>query len=355
MIKPRNHLQNIKRTSKETPVSALRLHRNERAEPFEPEIFAQIVETFEPEDLCFYPDENPLLERLARELDADPDMISISTGSDAAIRRTFQAFIDPGETVVYCHPSYAMYAVYAELFQAESRTIEYTDARKIPVEQYLQAIDDGPRVLIITNPDQPTGAHLRADDLETIVRAAADCGTLVLVDEAYYPFCPVTAAPLVQKYGNLLVTRTFSKIFGLAGLRVGFALGHSDLIVALDSVKGASEVSALGLKAACWLIDNADVVIEHHRDLDRGREVLQAFASEHGWAMPSCPANFQLLQPAPGIDPEGVVAALAAHGIAIRGGFKHPSVTRCLRLTLCGENTMRRVVSALEHALKEGA
>lgn len=355
MIKPRPHLRNIVRTSKETPVHALRLHRNERAEPFEPAIFDRIVETFGADDLCFYPDENPLLERLARTLDVDTSMISIATGSDAAIRRTFQAFVDPGETVVYCNPSYAMYGVYAELFQAESRAIEYTQTRKAPLEQYLEAVSEAPRLLIVTNPDQPTGAFLEADDLERIVKRAADHETLVLVDEAYFPFCPVTVAPLVKKYDNLLVTRTFSKIFGLAGLRVGFALGHSDLTGALDSVKGASEVSSLSIKAACWLIDNADVVAGHHQDLERGRQVLRAFADDHGWTMPPCPANFQLLQAPSGIDPNGIVSKLAERGVSTKGGFRHPSVAGCLRLTLCGETMMHRVVAALEEALQEGA
>ncbi len=347
MIEPRAHLKDIVRSGKESLIDALRLHRNERAEPFAKEVFEKIIATFDPEDLCFYPDEGALLKRLTRDLSVEPDMLSISSGSDAAIRHTFQAFVAPDDLIIYCNPSYAMYGVYAELFQARTSVLEYGPDRIMPVESYLAALAKNPRLLIITNPDQPTGASLSSTELDTIILTAAERGVLVLVDEAYFPFCSVTSAPLVRQYANLIVTRTFSKIFGLAGVRVGFALGNRDLIVSLDSVKGASEVNALGLKAACWLIDNTDVVKAHHADLERGRQILLGFAAQRGWNTPPCPVNFQLIQPPEGVDPQSIVQGLAARKIAVKGGFQHPSVTGYIRITLCGEAMMEHVVAAL--------
>jgi histidinol-phosphate aminotransferase len=355
MIQPRPHLRGVVRLSKKTPRNALRLHRNERPEPFDAEVFGEIKSTFEAEDLCFYPDENLLIERLSELLSVPRDMVSISSGSDAAIRRTFHAFVEPGEVVAYCKPSYAMYEVYSKIHQAKTLVLNYGPNRTMPIERYSELLNEAPRLLIISNPDQPTGAALNTEELETILIAAERAGTLVLVDEAYFPFHNVTAVPLVPRFSNLIVTRTFSKIFGLAGLRVGFAVGSEILMTALESVKGASEVTSLGIKAACWLLDNPDVVNSYHTELESGRRVLLDYAVRKGWSAPDCPANFQLLGLPGNVDIKAFVREVAARDIVIKGEGSHPSVEGHVRVTLCGPETMGLVVEAFDAALNTGS
>lgn len=348
MIQPKETIRNLVRFGKETPATALRLHRNERAEPFLREEFEALIGCLTPADICFYPDEGPLLERVSGSHNVGPEMISLSAGSDAAIRRTFEAYVGMGDRVVFSNPSYAMYDVYTRMFGAEADRLEYDQSRVLTADDYIARLVDDPRLLIVTNPDQPTGATLDLDSLERVVAAAARSGTLVLIDEAYHPFFAVTAAPLVPRYDNLIVTRTFSKLYGIAGLRVGYALAHGNIVTALDTVKGASEVSSVAIRVACWLMDHPDLITAHFGDLEEGRTVLTSFAATARWGAPASPANFQLIQLPAGISEQEVAAALQENDILIKGGFKHPSLRGCVRITLCGPENMTDVVKILK-------
>jgi histidinol-phosphate aminotransferase len=357
MIEPNEHLKSIYRTSERMPERRGRVHMdlNERVTPFEPAIQAQLLAQIQPELLCHYPDASPLYERLARHLALPEEMLYITPGSDAAIRLLFQAYLRPGDRVVFPQPTFAMYEVYSKIFQATPRTVPYVRGQALAVQELQRLLAERPRILAVANPDQPTGSVLSREQLVALADAARDSATLFIIDEAYYPFYPETAIELVRSYDNVVVLRTFSKVGGLAGLRVGYLAANPAIVDAVTRVRGSFEVNTIAIALACYLLDHPDITQGHRQQIEQGREVLRRMAAELGLGFPACPANFQLLQ-FPGLASTGELAAeLAARGYLVKGGFSAACVSDCIRVTLAGPELMSRFRRDCEDVLRRFA
>ena len=218
MIETRPHLQAIERVdSADLRGDFVRLDRNDGATALSAAAFREIVDGMGPKIFADYPDPQPLNHRLAESLGLPADHVQATNGSDAAIRRAFHAYVAPGDRVVFAAPSYAMYAVYCRIFEAEPVALDYGDDRRLNLDRFLDLVTADTRLVCIANPDQPTGAALAEDELRRIAAAARRADALCLVDEAYHPCHPVTAVGLIPEFDNLLVTRSFSKVGGIEG------------------------------------------------------------------------------------------------------------------------------------------
>lgn len=357
MIEPNEHLKTIHRMSERMPERRGRVHMdlNERVTPFEPAIHAQLLAQIQPELLCHYPDASPLYERLSQHLELPEERLYVTPGSDAAIRLLFQAYIRPGDQVVFPEPTFAMYAVYSQIFQARPRTVPYQRGQALDVQHLRRLLDDGPRILAIANPDQPTGAVMSREHLLTLAAAARDSNTLFIIDEAYYPFYPETAIDLVRSYDNVAVLRTFSKVGGLAGLRVGYLAANPAVVDAVTRVRGSFEVNNIAIALACYLLDHPSITQDHLREIEKGREVLRQMAAALDLGFPACPANFQLLQFKGPTSTGEVARELAARGYLVKGGFSAACVSDCIRVTLAGPELMSRFRRDCEDVLRRYA
>lgn len=333
----------------------VRLDRNERVTPFSQAEFAAMFGALRPEQLCSYPDPSPLVERLAAQLGIASRSIYPTNGSDAAIRKVFQAFVQPGDTVLLADPTYAMYPIYTQMFGARAEIVSYRPDRTLDVARFTRQLAGSPRIAAIACPDQPTGAVLPVSVLREIVAEARQRGTLVIIDEAYYPFHPVTAVGLIDEFDNVVVTRTFSKVGGLAGLRLGYLVAHPDLVGAIDKVRGAHEVNAIAIHAGAFVLDHPEIGERFVGEIEAGRSVLAAAAAELGMTLPPCPANFQLVELPPALEPAAVVDALKERGFLVKGGFQHPGVARCIRVTLADPGVMTQFARALREVCVRAA
>jgi histidinol-phosphate aminotransferase len=293
------------------------------------------------------------VERVAKQLSLQEDHIAETAGSDAAIRRLFMAYLRPGHAVVMLNPSYAMYEIYARIFQGELKRIDYQDDRSCDVDALIAAIESGVDIVIFANPDQPSGAIIPVADVCRIVRRAAAVGALCAVDEAYHPFHPTTVVPLVREFDNLVVTRSFSKYPGCAGMRLGYAVGHPSLIEGLMAVRGGNEVSAMSLACGCYLLDHPEIAEDFRIAVERGRKLLIAGASRLGFTALPCHSNFQLLRCAAGLNPRVIAEGLEKRGYLIKAGFSHPSVKDCIRVSLNGTDVMQPFMLALDQVMAE--
>ena len=344
MIEPNEHLKAIHRTTERMPERRGRVHMdlNERVTPFVAELHARMLAQIPPELLCHYPDPSPLYERLAQRLGLPEDHLYVTPGSDAGIRMLFQAYLRPGDRVVFPDPTFAMYAVYTRVFQAQARTVPYAAGQALDVEELRRHVADGARILAIANPDQPTGAVMPRKTLLSLAESARDSHTLFIIDEAYYPFYSETAIDFVRTFDNVVVLRTFSKVGGLAGLRVGYLAANPAITDAITRVRGSFEVNTIAIALASYLLDHPAITEGYLHEVERGREVLRELAAELGLGFPPCPANFQLLQ-FPGLTSTSEVAAeLAARGYLVKGGFSAACVRDCIRVTLDGPELMMR-------------
>jgi histidinol-phosphate aminotransferase len=357
MIEPNDHLQAIRRSSERMPErqGRARMDMNERVTPFEPEVQARLLAQIRPEMLCHYPDPSPLYERLARHLQFPEEWLYVTNGSDAAIRMLFQAYIRPGDRVVFPEPTFAMYGVYSQLFRAQAHTVPYLRGKPLDAAALQARIGAGARILAVANPDQPTGSVVSRHTLTELAAAARKAGTLFIVDEAYYPFYPETAVELVREYDNVVVLRTFSKVGGIAGLRVGYLVANPAIVDSVSRVRGSFEVNTIAIAIASFLLDNPALTREFLQEVEAGREVLRQMATRLGIGFPACPANFQLLQFAGASSTARLAVQLAARGYLVKGGFSAPAVSDCIRVTLAGPELMTRFCTECEDVFRSFA
>jgi histidinol-phosphate aminotransferase len=326
--------------------SVLRLDRNERPGAFTPGELTDMLKGVTSELFTAYPDYGPLYRRLGDATGLAEDHLSLGAGSDAIIRRAFQAFLQPGDTVVSADPSYGMYPVWARIFQANLRPVPYDDDLTLDLGAFLGAVSAGARIVAIANPDQPTGALRSLKDLRQIAAAARGVGALCLIDEAYFPFCPESALPLVHEFDNVLLTRTFSKAYGIAGLRVGFGCAQPSVTRALHTVRSPGEVASLSIHVACHLLDHPEIAESFRAAAEAGRNYLIEEMRALGYDAPPCNGNFQIFRVGDD-DPKAIEAYLKERGILIKAGFSSPCLKDCIRITLDAPGILAPAVAAL--------
>src|SRR5260370_12466653 len=171
------------------------------------------------EQLAVYPDYAEVKPALESFFHVEPGQLLLTNGTDEAIQVLINTYVDDGEEVLLLHPSYAMYRFYAQVAGASIREIDYRGATlEFPLEELLAALTPSTRAVLIANPNNPTGPAVPLAGLERILKRARKA--VVLIDEAYYEFCGITAMGLIDTHPNLFVSRTFSKIYGMAAMRL---------------------------------------------------------------------------------------------------------------------------------------
>ena len=354
-VLPREHLRAIERTNErhERRDRFICLDRNERASPFSDALMQQMLSGLTSRDLMAYPDPGPFVSRLAAQVGLPEDWICETAGSDAAVRRLLMAYLKPGQTVLFTNPSYAMYEIYTRIFEGIPKSVDYRADRSLDIDAFLAAIEPGVSIVIIANPNQPTGTALPLVALERVVTRAAQVGALCAVDEAYYPFHAETMLPLIGGTSNLIVTRTLSKYPGVAGLRLGYAVGAPSLMKGLTAVRGGSEVSGVSLAFGCYLLDHPEIAEEFRAAVEVGRSILVDAARRLGFEVLPCVTNFQLLRSPQGVDVSEVTQALERRGYLVKSGFSHPSMRRCMRISVNGPDVMGPFVVAFAAAVED--
>lgn len=354
MIEPKQLVKNIIRLGDtEVRRGFTCLDRNERVYPFQPQVMAELLAQISVEDLMRYPILEPFYHKMAHWLGIDRQELLLSYGSDGAIRSVFDVYINPGDHIVMPQPTYAMYTVYANLFGATVSSLAYDRNFNLTVDQFCEAITSATRLVILPNPNAPTGTLFSSAEVEIILQHAHKCQSLVLVDEAYYYFCEQTALPQVAKYDNMLVTRTFSKAAGLAGLRIGYVVGQSSLIEYLRKVKPIYELNGVALRLAEYMIDHEQLMWNHVQQVRAGQIFLKEKFTTKGLTVFECPTNFMIVRLPQGVDRAALVNRLAAEKYLVKGSFTDPCLVDCLRVTLGDVATMSGFWSHFERLYDE--
>ena len=354
MIRPKKHLAGIHRTIPERfdRTQYIRLDKNEDVTGIPEEIFRIWAEQVHPGQLAAYPQLFRLYEKLGEYLSLPEDHILITAGSDAAIKNVFEVFVSPGETVIIPDPTYAMYEVYSGLFEASPVKIPYRGDLTFPVNAMIEAIDGCTRLVVLANPNSPTGTIVERTDILGILKKALKHDCIVLIDEAYYPFYPKTVVDLVRKYHNLIVTRTFSKAFGLAALRLGFAVAQPTLIANLTKFRPIYEPNGIAADIGCIVLDHKNVIEEKVREIVQGRDYLINETRRLGFRPYASHTNFVNIDV--GKKHVGhLVTFFEKKGILIKAGANHPALLQCIRITAGPVDMMKRVVMYLKEYCDE--
>ena len=200
----------------EDRAGALSLDRNERLAPLPDAVVAELRAQFDSALLTSYPSLEATYEDIAANLGVPRENVLLTPGSDAAIKALYHVYVQPGDRVAMLQPSYAMYPVYARIFRAQAVETPFAEDLTVDLDAFLTSME-GARLVLLANPNQPTGTQFSDADLERVIERAGEVGALLGVDEAYFPFSESSLLPGSIAHPHVVVTRTFSKAWGLPG------------------------------------------------------------------------------------------------------------------------------------------
>ena len=250
------------------------------------------------EQLAIYPEYEAAKRRLARHFAVRPSEMLFTNGVDDALRLLMDTFVEPGSTVLLPEPTFTMYRFYAEIAGARVVAERFDADMRFPLQPILRALRRSPRLLCLANPNNPTATLLDQAALARILDAAPR--TLVLVDEAYYEFSGVTVLPWIRRRANLIVSRTFSKAVGLAGLRLGTLFACAELADAMRRACTPFPVNTAALVAAEAAMRDRRFLQRYVRQVKESRWHLAQGLERLGARVFPSAANFLLVDFGPG-------------------------------------------------------
>ncbi len=333
----------------EQPKSSLgliKLNTNENPYPPHPSLSKKLA-NFDINKLSLYPD--PLSHKLkksaAKYFDLNDNMITLGNGSDELIALIFRVFLTRQDNALFTEYTYSHYKTYADAAGISYSTMPMKDFRvDLSLLNKIRS-----KLFFLTNPNSPTGIALQPKEIEPYVKSHQN--KLFIIDEAYVDFSDKKSClPLVKKYNNILVLRTFSKSFSLCGIRLGFALGHKDLIEGINKVKDPYNINALtqliGLEAF-------KKVTYYQKNIEKIKKTRNAFSEKLNRLefefFPSS-ANFVFVRPPKSVAAETIFHALRKKNIYIRYFFD-AKLKEYLRITIGNDTEMKRVIKKLETIL----
>jgi histidinol-phosphate aminotransferase len=293
--------------------------------------------------LAVYPEYGEAKAALAEFFRVQPEEFVFTNGTDEAIQVFINTYVDDGDEVLLLRPAYAMYRFYAEVAGAVVREISYDGpALDFPLGSVLDSITPSTRAVLIANPNNPTGTGLSLPAIERILKRARKA--VVFIDEAYFEFCGVTALGQIQRSPNLFVSRTFSKVYGMAAMRLGCLFSHPANIVYLHKAQSPYSVNTLAVLAAQAAIRDSAYIESYVAEVLAARELLRVGLEKLGISYVPSSANFLLVRA--GERAIEIRDYLRAQGILVRD--RSYEVPGCVRITVGTREQMRRLLAALE-------
>lgn len=271
----------------------LRLDFNENTQGASPKVL-EALRKISAEECGCYPEYDELKQALARYLDIDVAMILPTNGSDEALKLVFDTFVERGDKVLLIKPGFSMVEMYASLAEAQQVfvSLEKSEDFAFPIDKILAAIEPDTKLLIIATPNNPTGTSIAREDLVRIIEKNPHMA--VLIDEAYSPFAKINNLDLALAYNNVLVAQTFSKGFGLAGLRIAYVVSQSKNIDFMRKVISPYSVNRFAVTAALAAIEDVPYINHYVEEVILGRETFLAKMKELGFKTYPSQANFVL-------------------------------------------------------------
>ena len=294
-----------------------------------------------------YPEQETVRRKAAKFFGVQPAELLLTNGTDEALSLVVNTFVEPEDTVLLVEPTYAMYRFYSELAGASVVAPRYDAAMCFPWNKVLAALRAGPKVFFIPNPNSPTGNLLSVRELRRILKAAPR--TMVVIDEAYFEFSGLTVIPWIRRHKNLIVTRTFSKTAGLAGLRLGCIFVHREMAATMRKAQSPYPVNAAALVAAEAAMQDRAFIARTVREVGLGRRELARGLERLGVRSFPSAGNFVLVHFGPRA--KEIVAALARKGTLVRVRSCDFGGEGYVRITLGTLAQTRRLLAQLKEIL----
>jgi histidinol-phosphate aminotransferase len=326
----------------------LRLDFNESTAGCSPRVLARL-RSLDAEALARYPEREPVESAVADFLGLDATEVLLTNGVDEAIHLLCSAYLETGDEAIIVVPTFAMYAIFAQAEGARLIQIRSGEDFTFPLESLLARISQHTRLIAVANPNNPTGRAVPCEVLLQVARAAPQAA--ILVDEAYFEFHGETILSQEVRPANLFVARTFSKAYGLAGLRIGILTGDAGQMEMVRRVASPYNVNAVALAALPEALRDQEYVEHYVAEVQRGRSLLEQELSSLGLQYWPSRANFVLVRIGPAH--AEFIHALRARGILVRDRNTDPGCEGCVRFTVGSYEYTRTLIAALRDLVGE--
>ena len=324
----------------------LRLDFNENTVACSPKV-RDVLGRISAGSLTRYPERTPVEAIVAAHLGLEPAQLALTNGVDEAIHVLFEAFLEEGDELLLPVPTYTMYEIYASATDARTVAVQAGDDLKFPFGPLLAAITPRTKIIAIANPNSPSGsAATRAQLLEIATRAPH---AVLLVDEAYFHFFGETTIDLVGIIPNLMVARTFSKAYGLAGLRLGLLAGPVELVCWVRRVLSPYSVNSLALACLPPALEDAAYLDWYVAEVLAARTEFEGALDQAGVRHWPSRANFVLIEI--GAQHKEFTRLMSAAGVLVRDRSSDPGCDGRVRITIGTREQMRQAVVAFNEAL----
>jgi histidinol-phosphate aminotransferase len=325
---------------------ALRLDFNENTLACSPRVREALAQ-ISAGALTKYPEREPVEALVAAHLGIKPEQAALTNGVDEAIHVLFEAFLDAGDELLLPVPTYTMYEVYASATDARVIAVEAADDLAFPFERLLAAISPRTKVIAIANPNSPSGSAATREQLLELAQRAPQAA--VLVDEAYFHFHGETVMDLVGSVANLFVARTFSKAYGLAGLRLGLLAGPAELMRWVRRVLSPYSVNSLALACLPAALGDTEYLSWYTGEVLAARSEFEAAVDRLNIRRWPSRANFILVD----IGPKHAefVKRMRATGVLVRDRSSDPGCDGKVRITIGTREQMKQAAVALQDTM----
>jgi histidinol-phosphate aminotransferase len=326
----------------------LRLDFNENTAGCSPRVL-QKLRSLDGEALARYPQREPAEKLVATSLGIFPEELLLTNGTDEAIHLICETFLEPGDEAIIVVPTFAMFEIYAAATGARVIALPSGENFEFPTEEVIARITARTRLIAIANPNNPTGAFVPIADLRRIASAAPDAA--LLVDEAYFEFCGESIAPGWRDFPNLFVTRTFSKAYGMAGLRIGVLMGHRDQMQLLRRPSSPYNLNAVALACLPEALADQEYIQDYVAQALVGRRDLESELEALSIRYWRSRANFVLLYL--GDRCQAFIREMRQRGILVRDRSSDYGCKDCVRITVGLREHNQHLLAALPEVLTE--
>jgi histidinol-phosphate aminotransferase len=327
--------------------TGLRLDFNESTVGCSPRVLARL-RSLDAELLARYPERQPVEKEVAAFLGLDPAQVLLTNGVDEAIHLLCSTYLDPGDEALIVVPTFTMYAIFAQAEGARVVEVRAGDNFTFPEKDLLAQLSPRTRLIAVANPNNPTGAAVVGNVLIQIAQAAPQAA--VLVDEAYFEFHGETVIDQLRQTENLFVARTFSKAYGLAGLRIGVLAGEARQMAMVRRMASPYNVNAAALAILPEALQDQEYVSRYVAQVLSNRDKLQQELGNLGLHHWPSQANFVLVRI--GSAHAEFVRALRDRGILVRDRHTDPGCEGCVRLTVGSDKHTQTLLTALRDVVE---
>jgi histidinol-phosphate aminotransferase len=327
---------------------ALRLDFNENTFEPSPRVMERL-RAVTAEGLTKYPEREPVERIVAAHFGLQGEQILLTNGVDEAIHLLCATFLEAEDEALIWTPSFFMYDVSVQMMTPHLRKVQSDATLSFPFDRFMAGITDKTKLIIVSSPNNPTGAVVSREHLLAIAEAAPHA--VLMVDEAYYHFHGESTMGDVSKVPNLIVARTFSKAYGLANLRIGMLAGNAELLKYVRKVSSPYNVNGVALDCLPSALADEEYLAWYVEQVRIGRERMMRGLGELGVPFFPSQANFVLMNI--GSLHKELVATMRTHGVLLRDRSADPGCAGFVRITIGVEDHVTRGLAALKAALSE--